>query len=150
MTTADFNADDKPDLAVANSDSNTVSVLLGDGSPEPVAAPTSLSFASQALGTLSSAQSVTVTNSTPGYPLLVNRVQTTGTDRDDFIVSTDDCSAESVPSAGSCEVRVRFAPSAAGAKERHTRDPPQRTLFAAERVTCRRRGACDRSCPRRR
>ncbi len=31
VTTADFNADDKPDLAVANPGSNTVSVLLGDG-----------------------------------------------------------------------------------------------------------------------
>src|ERR1035437_368774 len=32
VTTADFNGDGKIDLAVANSGSNTVSVLLGDGS----------------------------------------------------------------------------------------------------------------------
>ena len=32
VTSADFNADGKPDLAVANRDSNSVSVLLGNGS----------------------------------------------------------------------------------------------------------------------
>ena len=116
LTSDDFNRDSKPDLAVVNFDSDTFSILLGDGSPEPSAAPDSLSFPSQTIGTLSSARTVTVTNSTPGYPLLVDRVLTTGTDRADFLVAVDDCTAESVPSAGSCEVGVRFAPSATGAR----------------------------------
>ena len=116
LTSNDFNRDSKPDLAVVNFDSDTFSILLGDGSPEPSAAPDSVSFPSQTVGTLSSARTVTVTNSTPGYPLLVDRVLTTGADRADFLVAVDDCTAESVPSAGSCEVGVRFAPSATGAR----------------------------------
>jgi len=93
-----------------------MTVTLRHGSPGPVAAPANLGFTTQALGTLSSAQTATVTNSPVGYPLLVNRVRTTGADRADFIVVVDDCTGESVPSSGSCEVSVRFAPTAAGVR----------------------------------
>ena len=116
VTSDDFNGDDKPDLAVANYGSSTVSVLLGDGSPDPLAAPTSLGFSTQTPGTLSSAQTVTVSNSPVGYPLLVDQILTTGTNADDFIVSTDECSGKSVPSSGNCEVGISFGPAGSGSR----------------------------------
>lgn len=47
----------------------------------------------------------------------VSRVKVTGPDRDDFIVSADDCSGETVATGSSCEVRVRFAPEELGARQ---------------------------------
>ena len=55
---------------------------------------------------------MTVSNS--AAPLVVDLVRTTGTDPDDFITGSGTCVGESVPFSGSCEIRVRFAPSAAG------------------------------------
>ncbi len=88
----------------------------GPPGPTLTTTPTSLTFADQPTGTISPRQIVTVDN-LPGSPsLAVSRVRVTGTDRDDFLLTTDDCTGESVPASGSCEVRVRFAPSSSGAK----------------------------------
>ena len=55
-------------------------------------------------------------NSAEGYPLEVSRVAVVGAGRDDFLVSSENCTAGSVPSAGTCQVRVRFGPTAIGSR----------------------------------
>ena len=119
VTSADFNSDGKPDLATSNYDfsKSTVSVLLGNGTPDPVVAPADVGFGTQTLGTTSSTRKVAVTNPPPAYPLLVGQVTVTGPDADDFIVDAGNCAGMSVASSDSCEISVSFAPSAAGDRE---------------------------------
>ena len=76
----------------------------------PVAAlsPSSLTFSAQNVGYTSSAQTVTVTN-TSNPPLLLTRVTTTA-----GFVSTDTCAGNSLARGGTCTVQVSFAPIAAG------------------------------------
>ena len=114
MTSDDFNSDNKPDLAVANGSSNTVSVLLGNGSPDPVANPTGLSFPAQGSGTPSSAQTVTVINPLDRYRLSVGQVSITGANAPDFTISSETCTAALLEPSGTCEVQVRFGPSNVG------------------------------------
>ena len=83
-------------MSVANSSSPTLS-----------AAPTSLSFGSQAVGSTSGSKSVTVTNSGTASAT-VSGVSATG-----GFSQTNNCS--SIAAGGSCTVNVAFAPSAAGA-----------------------------------
>ncbi len=78
--------------------------------PGMTVSPGSLSFASQAVGTASAAQTVTVTNS-GNAPLLVSRVAVTG----DFS-ETDNCAGTSIAVGGSCTVEVRFLPTATGSR----------------------------------
>jgi hypothetical protein len=71
----------------------------------------SLSFAAQPLGTLSPPRTVVVTNT--GYSSLqIQRVQMTGANLDDFLLSSDDCSYSTLLVRESCSISVRFAPSA--------------------------------------
>ncbi len=72
--------------------------------------PGTLSFASQAVGTASAVQTVTVTNS-GSAPLTVSQVAVTG----DF-GETDDCVGASIAVGGSCTVQVRFLPTAVGSR----------------------------------
>lgn len=65
-------------------------------------------------GTLSPAQTVTLTNDGPG-PLQVAGIVFGGTHPDDFTLGSDSCRAPLAPGA-SCELRVRFAPQAEGAR----------------------------------
>jgi hypothetical protein len=92
--------------------SHALAVLTPD---PPVLAPGELTFGEQALGTLGPAQAVTLTAGT--LPLDVARVTTDGAARDDFLVAADDCAGTTLAPGGQCEVRVRFAPSAAGRRE---------------------------------
>ncbi len=62
MVVGDFNLDGRPDLAVSNSEDNTVSVLLAK-SVTVTLSSTSLAFGSQTVGSTSAAQTVTLTNS---------------------------------------------------------------------------------------
>ncbi len=81
--------------------------------PDPATVdPESLAFGAQAKGTLGPAQTVTVTAGT--LPLQVERVKTEGTGQDDFLLSTDGCSGETLAPGEQCPVRVRFAPSEEG------------------------------------
>jgi phospholipase C len=105
----DFNGDGRLDLAVADQGSNTASVLLQ--APLASVSPGSLSFASQAVGTSSAPQTVTL-NNTGSAPLSVTSITITGTNASDFSETTT-CGS-SVAAGGNCTISVTFTPTAAG------------------------------------
>src|SRR5258708_11634580 len=73
-------------------------------------APGGLRFTPQSVGTASTAQTVTVTN-TGNEPLVVSQVSATG----DFH-TTDTCVGTPVAAGGTCAVQVSFLPSGVGAR----------------------------------
>ena len=77
--------------------------------------PTSLTFAAQAVGTTSTAESITVTN-TGTANLFINSAATRGADPLDFTEVDDGCSGLTLPAGGSCTVAVDFAPTATGTR----------------------------------
>ena len=90
--------------------------LTGQGlaatAPAVTFTPPSLTFSSQAVGTTSSAQSVTLTNTGPSGTLTVTAVGATG----DFH-ETDNCAAASPIAVNStCTISVTFAPTASGTR----------------------------------
>ena len=89
----------------------TVAVpLTGTGTvPTVTVAPTSLQFSSQAIGSPSASQTVTVTNGGNG-PLVFSNIATTG----DFS-QTNTCTP-SVPANSACTIAVVFTPVASGAR----------------------------------
>jgi concanavalin A-like lectin/glucanase superfamily protein len=68
-------------------------------------------FTAQPLGTLSAPQTVVVTN-TGHSSLHIQRVQMTGADLNDFLLSSDGCSYITLLVGESCSTGVRFVPSA--------------------------------------
>jgi hypothetical protein len=77
--------------------------------------PTSLTFASQVVGTLSTAQTVTMTN--PGTTnLTVSSVGIIGTNAGDFAKSADTCTGATITPNGTCTVSVTFTPLAMGSR----------------------------------
>lgn len=72
------------------------------------AEPDSLSFAEQPLGTTSSAQTLTVTNS-GAIALVVTSISAS-----DSFAETDNCVNAAVNSGASCRIQVTFTPAAAG------------------------------------
>jgi hypothetical protein len=114
----DLNLDGSPDLAITNSTNpGSVSVLLNGSRPAIALDHSGLDFGASRIGTVSTAETITVTN--PGdAPLQIQGVRSTGPDAEDFVVSSDRCSGERLLASStgqSCIVRVRFAPSALGA-----------------------------------
>ena len=92
----------------------TISISLsGTGVAQPTAnlSPPSMTFASQALGTTSSAQAVTLTNS-GGTTLNFTSIALTGTNASDF-AQTNTCGS-SVAAGANCTIAVMFTPSVTG------------------------------------
>ena len=112
LTVADFNGDGKLDLAVANSADNSISVLQQTVAPVQLTPPV-LSFGTQALGTSSSAQTVTLTNNGDSA-LQITNVGFTGTDPTDF-AQTNTCGT-SVAVGATCTINVTFDPTATGTR----------------------------------
>jgi Abnormal spindle-like microcephaly-assoc'd, ASPM-SPD-2-Hydin len=84
--------------------------LTGTGTPPPVTvSPSSLTFSSQAVGTTSTSQRVTLTNNGSG-PLTVTSVLASG----DFS-QTNNCGM-TVAASASCTINVTFQPVAAGTR----------------------------------
>lgn len=83
----------------------------------PVSADGSLSFTSQARETLSAPKAVTLTVGTGE----ITRLRTVGADADDFLLSGDGCVGEDLDPGETCTVRVRFSPSATGARHAQLR-----------------------------
>jgi hypothetical protein len=91
-------------------------IITGTGTPAAPAVtllPTSLTYASQLVGTTSTAQTVTLTNS-GNAALSLTSVAVTGTNISDF-AQTNTCGT-SVAAGASCTISVTFTPQATGAR----------------------------------
>jgi hypothetical protein len=132
VAASDLNGDGRPDLASANNrpEEATGNTVLLNTTPFPFAAgPSSLGFGSQPSGTISAPQTVTLSNSTDAT--LPVAVRLSG-DVDDMLISRNGCTG-GVPANDSCDVAVRFAPTATGPRAATlTLDPagPQSTDVA--------------------
>jgi hypothetical protein len=115
IVAGDFNNDGKLDLALAYRPPgaavpDVVSYLLQDA-PLAGFSQSSLTFAAQPLGTTSSPQSVTLTNSGTG-PLNLSNVAITGTNSGDFPL-TNAC-PRALAVGANCQISISFAPTANG------------------------------------
>lgn len=81
--------------------------------PAVTLTPSSLAFTTQAVGTTSAPQSITVTNS-GGSGLFINSAQTRGTNALDFTQVDDGCSGLTLAAGGSCSVAITFSPTDGG------------------------------------
>ncbi len=77
--------------------------------------PTSLTFSAQSVGTTSTAQSVTLTNS-GNANLTISTVTIGGTNAGDFSKTADTCTNATVAASATCSMSVTFAPTAAGSR----------------------------------
>jgi uncharacterized repeat protein (TIGR01451 family) len=105
-------------LTVVNNANPVAVVLSGSGiliMPAVSLNPTALSFGTQAVGTTSAAQTVTMNNTGNGN-LIVAAVSPTGGNPGDFNVNAAGCTAAAVIPGGSCNISVTFAPAATGAR----------------------------------
>jgi hypothetical protein len=103
----DFNKDGGLDLAAVDVGENTVSVLLQ--ATTVALSDTNLKFDPQLVGSVSTAQMVTLTNSGP-IMLTISSIAASG----DFL-QENNCGS-SVPAGESCTIRVAFKPSAKGVR----------------------------------
>src|SRR5436190_5799950 len=85
------------------------------GAPAVTFAPTSLTFAAQAIGTSSAAQSIKITN-TGSAPLFVSSAATRGANPLDFTQVDDGCSGLTLAAGTNCSVSITFSPTASGAR----------------------------------
>jgi hypothetical protein len=89
------------------------------------AAPGSLTFGSQKVGTKSAPQTVTVTNE-GGTAVRFSSLGVSGTDYKDF-TETNNCTGHSIGPGASCQVQVTFAPTKAGSRDATLYIDPQGT-----------------------
>lgn len=92
----------------------TATYISTSAAPSPTVSATSLTFASQRVGTTGTAQTVTVTNAASATAALALSAIGTGSD---FVVTGGTCSVGmAIAIGGSCTVSVAFKPVAAGAR----------------------------------
>jgi len=108
VAVGDFNGDGTLDLAAANYYGNSVSILLGGPAPPAVSlSPARLNFGTQVIGTSSSPQTVTLTN-TGGSALAISKISASWN-----FAQTNNCGS-SVPPNGHCVIHAAFTPHSAG------------------------------------
>ena len=93
-----------------------VILLSGTGVTAPIAilSPLSVTFtAAQAIGSTSTTQAVTLTN-TGSAPLLISNIAVAGTNPNDF--GTNNTCGASVAAGANCSISVTFTPTAVGAR----------------------------------
>jgi hypothetical protein len=95
----------------------TAEVFLAGRGPLVNIAPSSLTYATQLVGTTGSPQTYTVTN-LGSAPLTVSGIVVSGAHPSDFRASTD-CTAGQVAPGAICTVSTVFAPLATGARSAH-------------------------------
>jgi Bacterial Ig-like domain (group 3)/FG-GAP-like repeat/Abnormal spindle-like microcephaly-assoc'd, ASPM-SPD-2-Hydin len=105
-------------LTVTDSDSTSPQSinLSGTGTggmPTVTYSPTSLTFATRAVGTTSASMGTILTN-TSGVSLTITSIGVTGTNSGDF-GETNNCGA-SVAGSGTCTINVTFSPTAIGSR----------------------------------
>jgi hypothetical protein len=111
----DFNNDGQLDLAVASFESRgTISVARQGLTPIATVSPTRLNFGTQLVGTSSSPQPVTLTNS-GRETLVITTIAATA-----HFSQTNNCPS-SIPSNGQCVINVIFAPPFRGTFTGHIR-----------------------------
>jgi hypothetical protein len=91
------------------------------GTPGISASPASLSFGSQAVGTSSVVQAITV-NNTGTASLTVGTPTLTGTNQPSFSITGNTCTTAVAPS-GSCAISVKFTPPGTGSKSANVSIP---------------------------
>lgn len=101
------------DNAPGSPQSVSLSGTGGSTSPGASLSPTSLSFGSEAVDTVSSSQVVTLSN-TGGASLSISSVGFTGVDAGDF-TEVDTCSP-AVAAGGTCTIAILFTPAASGTR----------------------------------
>ena len=110
----DFNGDGKMDIAGVNSPPSgnpSVTIFLQGQFPAALITPNALAFGQQAIGTSSSPQTITLTNSGTAN-MTISGVTITGTNATDFTQSSTCASALAVNA--NCQINVTFTPTALG------------------------------------
>jgi hypothetical protein len=90
------------------------SQLLATSATTVSVSPTSLTFSTQAIGTVSAGKIVTLKN-TGTMTLTIDSIAVVGINRGDFLISAMTCGA-SLAAGASCTVRVKFEPTASGTR----------------------------------
>ena len=109
--------------------------------PPPAATinPASINFKDQVAKKSSKPQRITLTN-TGGKGLYINSVAITGDDADDFALSGDSCTGNTIAPGKSCVMDVSFAPSAVGNRKStltitdNALDSPQRVPLSGSGI----------------
>jgi hypothetical protein len=118
VVTVDLNGDGRLDLAATKFASpggvGGASVLLNTAVAVASPSPVALTFGGQPRSTIGDPQSITLSNTAGDIPLRVTSVKVVGSDRDDFIKTSDTCEQATVGPNQSCAVSLRFAPTATG------------------------------------
>jgi Abnormal spindle-like microcephaly-assoc'd, ASPM-SPD-2-Hydin/Putative Ig domain len=102
-------------LAAALLTAAAFAVPAAAAAPAVTLTPASLTYADQAIGSTSAAQSVTVTN-TGDASLFINSAATRGADPLDFTEVNDGCSGLTLAPGTNCSVSITFSPTASGTR----------------------------------
>lgn len=109
-------------VAIVDNDSNTSKLIAVNGTgtsqiPAISFSPTSLSFSNVLSGTLSSPQTIRVSNTSTNF-VTISSISLSGTYANQFSIpaATDYCTGETVAASGNCSFQVIFSPTSGGEK----------------------------------
>src|SRR5205807_656521 len=112
LAAGDVDADGKPDI-VGEDGAGDLLFIPNAGAPAITPTPAGPAlFGTQALNTIGAATSFAIAST--GAAAL--KVTSARSDSDDFVISGEDCVGETILAGATCHVRVRFAPTATGAR----------------------------------